>query len=32
MVNPHIYHVSLTRKLWELKQKLVRERSFIANQ
>ena len=32
MVNPHIYHVSLTRKLWELKQKLVRERSFNASQ
>ena len=28
MVNPHRYHVSLTRALWELKQKLVRERSF----
>jgi nicotinate phosphoribosyltransferase len=30
MVNPHRYHVSLTRALWELKQKLVRERSFSA--
>ena len=30
MVNPHVYHVSLTRKLWELKQQLVRERSFPA--
>jgi nicotinate phosphoribosyltransferase len=30
MVNPHRYHVSLTRVLWELKQKLVRERSFSA--
>jgi nicotinate phosphoribosyltransferase len=28
MVNPHLYHVSLTRRLWELKQRLVRERSF----
>ena len=26
MVNPHLYHISLTRTLWELKQKLVRER------
>ena len=25
LVNPHVYHVSLTRELWELKQKLVRE-------
>ena len=24
MVNPHVYHISLTRPLWELKQKLVR--------
>jgi nicotinate phosphoribosyltransferase len=31
MVNPHIYHVSLTRALWELKQKLVRERSLTAD-
>jgi nicotinate phosphoribosyltransferase len=23
MLNPHIYHVSLTRRLWELKQNLV---------
>lgn len=30
MVNPHLYHVSLTAALWELKQKLVRERSFSA--
>jgi nicotinate phosphoribosyltransferase len=27
LVNPHIYHVSLTRDLWELKQKLIRERN-----
>lgn len=26
MVNPHVYHVSLTSALWELKQKLIRER------
>ena len=25
LVNPHVYHVSLTRELWELKQQLVRE-------
>ena len=24
LINPHIYHVSLTRELWELKQKLIR--------
>ncbi|KJS03237.1 MAG: nicotinate phosphoribosyltransferase [Desulfobulbaceae bacterium BRH_c16a] len=29
MVNPHRYHVSLTRELWELKQKLVGERLSI---
>ncbi len=23
LVNPHLYHVSLTRELWELKQKLI---------
>lgn len=23
IMNPHIYHVSLTQKLWELKQQLV---------
>lgn len=23
LINPHIYHVSLTRKLWELKEKLL---------
>lgn len=26
LVNPHLYHVSLTRPLWELKQRLVRQR------
>ena len=25
LVNPHIYHVSLTPKLWELKQNLIAE-------
>ncbi len=25
LVNPHVYHVSLTRELWELKQRLVGE-------
>jgi nicotinate phosphoribosyltransferase len=25
IMNPHIYHVSLTSKLWELKQKLIDE-------
>jgi nicotinate phosphoribosyltransferase len=25
LLNPHIYHVSLTRKLWDLKQTLIRE-------
>ncbi len=30
MVNPHLYHVSLTGRLWELKQQLMRERSFPA--
>ena len=25
LVNPHTYHVSLTTKLWELKQRLIRE-------
>jgi nicotinate phosphoribosyltransferase len=24
LMNPHIYHVSLTPKLWELKQQLIR--------
>jgi nicotinate phosphoribosyltransferase len=24
LINPHIYHVSLTRKLWDLKQSLIR--------
>ena len=23
LVNPHIYHVSLTRRLWDLKQQLI---------
>jgi hypothetical protein len=22
-MNPHIYHVSLTEKMWQLKQKLI---------
>ncbi len=25
LVNPHVYHVSLTREIWELKQRLVKE-------
>ncbi len=25
LVNPHIYHVSLTAQLWDLKQRLIRE-------
>ena len=25
LVNPHIYHVSLTSQLWDLKQRLIRE-------
>ena len=25
LLNPHIYHVSLTQKLWELKERLTRE-------
>lgn len=25
LVNPHIYHVSLTDRLWQLKQELIRE-------
>ncbi|HAY84456.1 MAG TPA: nicotinate phosphoribosyltransferase [Chloroflexi bacterium] len=25
LVNPHIYHVSITQKLWEMKQNLVRQ-------
>lgn len=29
IVNPHIYHVSLSQKLWELKQKLIREASEV---
>ena len=27
LVNPHIYHVSLTQQLWDLKQRLVAEAS-----
>jgi nicotinate phosphoribosyltransferase len=23
LVNPHIYHVSLTERLWQLKQELI---------
>jgi nicotinate phosphoribosyltransferase len=23
LLNPHIYHVSLTQRLWELKQQLI---------
>jgi nicotinate phosphoribosyltransferase len=23
LVNPHIYHVSLTQRLWDLKQELI---------
>jgi nicotinate phosphoribosyltransferase len=23
LINPHIYHVSLTQRLWELKQELI---------
>jgi nicotinate phosphoribosyltransferase len=25
LVNPHIYHVSLSEKLWDLKQELIAE-------
>jgi nicotinate phosphoribosyltransferase len=25
LVTPHIYHVSLSQKLWDLKQELIRE-------
>ena len=25
LVTPHIYHVSLSQRLWELKQELIRE-------
>jgi nicotinate phosphoribosyltransferase len=25
LVNPHIYHVSLTQTLWDLKQRLIAE-------
>jgi len=24
-MNPHIYHVSLTQRLWNLKQKLIQK-------
>jgi nicotinate phosphoribosyltransferase len=24
LMNPHIYHVSLSRKLWELKQSMIK--------
>jgi len=24
LMNPHIYHVSLTQRLWDLKQHLIR--------
>jgi nicotinate phosphoribosyltransferase len=24
LINPHIYHVSLTRRLWDLKQELIK--------
>jgi nicotinate phosphoribosyltransferase len=27
LINPHIYHVSLTQRLWDLKERLVREAS-----
>lgn len=27
IMNPHIYHVSLTQKLWDLKQEMIRETS-----
>jgi nicotinate phosphoribosyltransferase len=23
LINPHIYHVSVTERLWEMKQKLI---------
>jgi nicotinate phosphoribosyltransferase len=25
ILNPHIYHVSLSEKLWDLKQRLIEE-------
>jgi nicotinate phosphoribosyltransferase len=25
LINPHIYHVSLSRKLWDMKQRLIKE-------
>jgi nicotinate phosphoribosyltransferase len=30
LVNPHIYHVSLTEQLWDLKQSLVAEASAVS--
>jgi nicotinate phosphoribosyltransferase len=24
LMNPHVYHVSLTQRLWDLKQELIR--------
>ena len=30
LVNPHIYHVSLTQQLWDLKQRLVAEASGVS--
>lgn len=28
LINPHIYHVSLSKKLWDLKQRLINEAKF----
>jgi nicotinate phosphoribosyltransferase len=25
LINPHVYHVSLTEQLWELKNELIRK-------
>jgi nicotinate phosphoribosyltransferase len=30
IMNPHIYHVSLTEKLWDLKQDLINKLSNMA--
>jgi nicotinate phosphoribosyltransferase len=30
LINPHIYHVSLTQKLWDLKQELIRSATEMA--
>ncbi|NNC92202.1 MAG: nicotinate phosphoribosyltransferase, partial [Acidimicrobiia bacterium] len=30
LVNPHIYHVSLTQRLWDLKQRLVADASRVS--